>query len=619
MNSSTKSLDNCLFSVTVSELASLARKKDFLDIASKAFLHTFGEEVSTSERRSWSSSFPALVALLDDPELSSLPLLIEFRIQISPKRPDVVFVARTKSGLKVFVLELKAWSGVERITNNRTVWIPKFNRCSVQHPSDQVSGYAHLIKNNLDIEEEIFVSSASYLYNFQKDAPSAGLLFDKVFEEVNKVSPLYFADSADALRKKIKDFFGPPPYSWDGAATLLAARYIPNETLVSQLRDKFPYGIDTQSSSHLSIHQLEDQAIVFNEIDESVVAGKKKVILIEGAAGSGKSLVATNAGICAINRRQNVIVVSKNMILSEVINNTLSQNEKFKSIAHGDFMKSLQVLNNDEPFAGIIVDEAQRLSKSQIRTVMARSIVSVFCFDERQRLQLKEEGTKANFIEMAGKAPVSSWVLAGTKRLSGGVRYLKWVDKLLEKPSEVEPFHSHTSLARDYSLRTFDTLPKMIEALAAHRDTGKSVALAASFTETRAGLRVQNPPIRWCMPATPDYRDFWVNGQSNELNSCCSVYGCQSLEAHYVGVIWGRDLVYRSGKLVLHEKPTITDNIGGSGNLEELAKKRSPEAVRLLLNRYYVLLTRGALGTFLYCEDEETREWLTPAGELLNR
>lgn len=60
-------------------------------------------------------------------------------------------------------------------------------------------------------------------------------------------------------------------------------------------------------------------------------------------------------------------------------------------------------------------------------------------------------------------------------------------------------------------------------------------------------------------------------GKLEPLKYCTSIYGAQGFEAEYVGVIWGRDLIWRD-EWIVNPDP-ITDNIGNENSLASLARK----------------------------------------------
>jgi hypothetical protein len=57
----------------------------------------------------------------------------------------------------------------------------------------------------------------------------------------------------------------------------------------------------------------------------------------------------------------------------------------------------------------------------------------------------------------------------------------------------------------------------------------------------------------------PRYR----NGELDPLKYCSLVYGAQVFDAHYVGVVWGRDLIWRNNVWTVNPDP-ITDYVGGA-------------------------------------------------------
>jgi len=183
----------------------------------------------------------------------------------------------------------------------------------------------------------------------------------------------------------------------------------------------------------------------------------------------------------------------------------------------------------------------------------------------------------------------------------------------------------------NYEFRVFVDIRDMLKALKKKSDNYK-VALVAAFTESdgrgkNGKLRVGHPlksgfnkykgldiRIYWLMDPKTEYPSYWLTNKSNELTHCASIYGCQGFEADYVGVIWGRDLVWRQNGWQLGDN---CEDYVGNPSLKEIiekAKKGDKQsealAIEFLKNRYRILLTRGILGTYVYCEDDETLNYL---------
>jgi hypothetical protein len=112
------------------------------------------------------------------------------------------------------------------------------------------------------------------------------------------------------------------------------------------------------------------------------------------------------------------------------------------------------------------------------------------------------------------------------------------------------------------------------------------------------------------MDPRKDYVPFWVDCRSNDLTHCSSIYGCQGFETDYAGLVWGDDFVIRNGRWQIGNSDNCYDSAPGATKLSKVMRKDPVAALRLLQNRYRILLTRGIFGTFVYCEDLETGEFL---------
>ena len=99
-------------------------------------------------------------------------------------------------------------------------------------------------------------------------------------------------------------------------------------------------------------------------------------------------------------------------------------------------------------------------------------------------------------------------------------------------------------------------------------------------------------------------RYSWLNDPES-VNEVGCIHTCQGLDMNYCGVIIGMDLQYRDGKLLFCQ-----ERIAKSDRNSGIRKADKKTAERLIRNTYHVLLTRGMLGTFVYCEDKGLREYL---------
>lgn len=387
----------------------------------------------------------------------------------------------------------------------------------------------------------------------------------------------------------------------------------------------------------------EEQQKVIAAVIESLEKGERAVHLVEGGPGSGKTYVAlllfTAVALRFIreNDRKNAVALGfrNNRLLNTVkrvldeAHIGLSSTVKFFSAGDNGLAD-----RSTEDFELVIYDEAQRMAPNQIPNAVCRGRVVIFLYDQEQRLCADEGGTREEFegAATASGKKVHHHKLTGAYRVLGGPNYHHFVEQLLSNPELIRPIK-----IPNYDFCVFVDIERMIEMLQQKAKEGYQVALVAAFTESPGdpnnktarnplNLRIGYPlysgfdhyqgkklEIYWLMDEKTQYPNFWYKKESNKLTNCASIYGCQGFEADYVGVIWGRDLVWRDGQWELG--PNCEDTIGRTHLKKLIEQKDRQKALPLLKNRYRIFLTRGIHGTYVYCEDAETAQLLQKIGK----
>ena len=102
-----------------------------------------------------------------------------------------------------------------------------------------------------------------------------------------------------------------------------------------------------------------------------------------------------------------------------------------------------------------------------------------------------------------------------------------------------------------------------------------------------------------------DDKIWAINPNSFEEVGC--IHTAQGLEFDYVGVIIGKDLKYNpTTKLIITDKNAISKDDNSSG----IRNSSDDIAHKLIINTYKTLLTRGQKGCYIYCEDNDLREYI---------
>ena len=550
---------------------------------------------------------------------------------MSNQRIDVLFLGENSSGkITAVVLELKGWRKVDRINEGLVKADGKIH----QSPDVQVEDYVGKLKYTHSEAHRLDLHSCVWMYNISHGG----------FDVSGSKTPFFFKDESHLVANYIKHHLdrGIPKRLVE---TFIKAEYKQTIQLFQAVRDNFEL-LSRGAIDALCAHGFaptEQQRIIIEEVLEAVRRGDPKTFLIQGSPGSGKSYLAVMLLLKALadagrigHKSQNVAVLGyrNNRLINTLrkifrdIQPGLDSAIKFSSTGRlngpglADENTSLPV------FKLAIFDEAQRFTPDQIRRAMERGSVTVFLYDEGQRLNVEEGGSREAFVIAAknlGRDYVE-YTLEGVYRVEGGKLYHEFVEFLITNPVEDE-----IPLFSNYDFRVFTEIEKMIKTLHSRKEEGFQVALVASFTEspgdrknpqgkTLRNRRVGYPlwsgfdhykgrdlEIYWLMDEKTQYPEFWYGKKSNNLTHCASIYGCQGFEADYIGVIWGRDFVWNPVKRRWSLGPNCEDNVG-KPSLKDLFKRNDEkQALPLLRNRYRIFLTRGIKGTYIYCEDKNTK------------
>ena len=504
------------------------------------------------------------------------------------------------------------------------------------HPEYQVENYTGKLRFSHSEADNFNIISAVLMYNSTPD--TINLKFKKT---------VFFKDEIQKLRKFISNNL-PYPLEQEIVNKFLSGQYIQSKRLFDAIKEHFE---ELKNQSYLALAEngwglSSEQLILIQEIIQDLESGKKGIVyLIQGAPGSGKTLVAIHLLLASMKKHyQAILAYRNNRLINSIrdifnsIKRGLSAPIKFYSVGPRSGFKGVAEKNFNGPYFDIVIyDEAQRMTKENIHYALQRARITVFFYDESQILNAEEEGFTENFKEEARKQgkKIKERFLRGFYRVEGGSQYHKFIEILLNNPEKINN-DTTRPWKNNYDFRVVESIEQLFSLLEEKRENGFKVALIAAFTESPGDLnnitsiknlrigyplysgfdlyKGLNKKIYWLMDPKNDYVPFWVKGDSNKLERCASIYGCQGFETDFAGVIWGRDFVFRGVKWTLGEN--CEDNVGRPSlkDLISMANKGNNEAYhlakRLLINRYRIFLTRGIKGTYIFCEDKETKQML---------
>ncbi len=583
-----------------------------------AYKQKMGKKTKLSQIKSWANSLPFMKDILIDlPD--NVGITIEYGIPLTSKMVDVIISGYDENKKPVIILvELKQWEYVYDVRDRDAVVKTLIGSKEINslHPSYQVLSYKELMQNynvNIDINK-VNIIPLVYLHNY--DLRSDDDILNKKFAPYYKKALMFGKNDIDELKSYIHDNikFGD---------NLEVMQMIDNSEIkpTKKLLDVIGNVLETKKEFLL----LDEQKVIMEEISKyaymSFTDNKKRVMIIKGGPGTGKSVLAINALGELLSIGLMGAYVSKNMAPRAVYKTMVLNGDKKISI--NELFKGSGFFFRDKcnKYDFLLIDEAHRLQEksglhnnigeNQIKEIINAARLSVFFVDEKQIVTLKDIGRIANIKDWAKfyEALVIEMELNSQFRCNGSDNYLDFIDKLLYNKREKNSFN--------FDFQVMDS-PHDLRELVIEKNTNNNARLVAGFCWTRNGKNADNQ----------DYLDIKIDDfgmswnlkhgepfaiRENAINEIGCIHNVQGLEFDYIGVIIGPDLKYREGKIITDCKERASTEKSLYG-LYVLMKKDKTYyqnlADTIIRNTYRVLLTRGIKGCYVYSVDKELQKYL---------
>lgn len=598
-------------------------KHDIEDVILDAYRKRTGRRVSPAEIRSWKSSLVEMAKVLNDDIIpEDCGVAIEYGIPQTSKRIDVLVSGLDADGRgNLMIVELKQWESAEA-TDRDGIVRTRFagGEADTSHPSYQAWSYAELLRNFNETvyTENIPLHPCAYLHNFANGKE----LLSPSYADYLRAAPIFL--KGDQERANLRRFIARHLRRGDGGDLIVQVdngRIRPSRHLVDTLQGML--------SGNREFVLVDDQKVVYEtalSIASMPEGSPKKVVIVDGGPGTGKSVVAINLLVELTSRRLLTKYVTKNAAPRDVFEKKLSGTIRKSKIA-ALFSGSGEFINTPEnQFDALVVDEAHRLNEksglygnlgeNQIRELLRASRTTVFFIDEDQRVTWKDIGKKGEIEAWAQrmKAEVTHLKLESQFRCSGSDGYLAWLDNALGIRQTANEILDPT----EYRLQVMDSPNEVratIERLNAERNRARLVAGYCWDWKSKkdpGAMDVVIPEhgfaMQWNLAVEST---LWIIGEGTVRQIGC-IHTCQGLELDYVGVIIGPDLIVRDGEVIT--RPEMRSRHDHSIKGYKKALKENPGAARskadsIIKNTYRTLMTRGMKGCFIYCTDPETADY----------
>lgn len=576
-----------------------------------------GFKTSDSLERSFRNSLGEMYKVLNASLIpGDVQIGIEYKIPITTKRIDFIITGSDGSNNHVVIVELKQW---DKVTKTDMSNIIDLGGQPHTHPSWQAYSYAAILEHFNDAIEknDITVTPLAFLHNYKMKYLDQ--IISPIYEDAIKLAPVFIEDDYVKLRKFIEKYIKYPSKK-NLLFEIENGKIKPSKMLVD--------AIGNMLNQNPEFVLIDEQKIVSEYLYQIATKGqkddKKHVVIVEGGAGTGKSVIAIDLlGKLVTKRALTTFYVAKSSYVKENYFNKLT-----KGVPNYTFLKTLfkgsgnfmDSLNNE--FNCLIVDEAHRLTEktkrgniyygvNQIMEIIRAAKVSIFFIDSKQSIDIKDIGSIEEIKKWAHHFNAELHIgdtlkLKSQFRCNGSDEYMAWVDSILYN----EPYEKSATKI-DYDIQIFDDINDMKKAIEEKNEHNKARIISGDV-------------FPWISRKDKQLIDIHLDGFSAQWNKTKAFatdpksideVGCihttQGMEFEYVGLILADDLIYRDGRVLTdYTKHPQSANEFRRPYQKRIKNEDKDIIDQLIRNTYRVLLSRGQKGCYIYCKDNQLKSYL---------
>jgi len=623
-----------LYSGTSKQFIQDVTQNQITEKLKQAFFEHFFYNPPHSEVNSWRNSLRAISIIIEYSKLTDNGILLEYQLPLTSKRLDCLICGKDETKKEnAVIIELKQWEKCKEIEESDKVltWTGGGER-EVLHPSVQVGQYKTYLEDMhtaFHIESNpINLNACAYLhnYNFYSEDP----IFSKKFNDWLKKCPLFTADDVDRFRdylvEKLKQGEG-----MNILKKIEESKYRPSKKLMDHVGNVVKHKLKNKDKDIKILGGdyilLDEQLVAYDKVVSQVKKGfhdkQKNVIIIKGGPGTGKSVIAlkllSDLSVDHYNTQYATGSQSFTKTLRKIVGTRAAiQFKYFLSYSDAE-SNAVDVLIMDEAHR-IREKTVMRYKKSsgnlQLEELINAAKVCVFFIDDKQVVRPDEIGS-SNYIKgyaEKNNCKISEYKLETQFRCGGSNTFINWINNTLGIERTVNVLWDNKE---NFDFKIFDSPESLEDAIKEKVKQDYTGRVSAGFCwkwslPKEDGTLLDDVVIgnfKRPWDAKPNAKKlaknipeacYWAY-DPNGINQIGCIYTAQGFEFDYIGVIFGKDLVYNF------------DKQSWEGHKEESAdaivKRSEDNFINLVKNTYRVLLTRGIKGCYVYFLDKDTERF----------
>jgi DUF2075 family protein/predicted GIY-YIG superfamily endonuclease len=395
-------------------------------------------------------------------------------------------------------------------------------------------------------------------------------------------------------------------------------------------------------SPYKSLTKEQSQGLF--QILQSLATGKYDNTIVEGGAGTGKTILAIflfkmlsskiedfsfkefgaeeNVYLNLVNRIKKVNPNPKMALVVPMSSFRTTLKKVFKNIKG---LSASMVIGpaqvSKEKYDFLLVDESHRLRRrvnlgayfgafdkaclalnldkhkaSELDWVTMQSKHTVLFYDEGQSIK-PSDAKKEQFDLIKRNKDTSILKLKSQFRVKGGNAYVEYIDSLLHNKLTESSSIFNT---KEYEFTMFDSLKAMIEQIKLRdQENGLSRLIAGYSWEWKSNkdkdafdIQIADVQLKWNGTSND-----WINSDG-AINEVGCIHTTQGYDLNYSGIIFGNEISFNpeTKEIIVNEEKYFDKN--GKQSIKDPKELKS-----FILNIYKTIMLRGIKGTYIYVCD----------------
>ena len=557
---------------------------------------------------SWAQSTPHILEAAVKAGLQNLDVIFELPTPIGGYIDVTIVGSQSDSPQergRILIVELKQWNAITKLADKDYVRISvgRGETSIRRHPVSQIVEYNEHMRNShhgIYKDGHIGIKTIAYLHNFENKTD----LFDGAYSCWNEYEDsIYVKDEQERLEEYLSATF-------NGAADHSILEVVDDGGFI--MGEAGFSGLKKAISGEENAQMVKDQMSIVDYVRGQMAKQKTnphpEIIVISGGPGTGKTIIGMHllydyAEI--FNNKANaegaVFCLPRSKTVQTMINYECGEG----TVPFMDRIGKNQNL--------VVVDESHRITDitGDLDKLFDKGTkLLVLLQDDHQRIRPKENGTYENIIKYAQTKHIEYNAKPLTLTIQKRCEALGTLLAGLENMFYRNRVHTENDIS---SVRIFDKLIDMDEWITELAKNSRAKLIAPFCWEWNkardTSIKDVNIPAEsfakaW-NPMTPEAQRKWYYG-SNMSDLVACIYTCQGLDLDDVGFIWWDDLRWDNTEHKWIADESLSKDFAFSAN--NIRGLSQDEITELLINTYYVMLSRARNKMGIWFKDEATKQ-----------